>query len=183
MVTAAVMTLPASLNAKPNNSELNCVFDHAARRDIEAAWSAQHEHRTPTANESAAMDRIAEVTGACLAQYHWTRARGATAITYAFARVNLDDALRELAERGVPPILYERIAADLGERGRAALENGDTSNGNFEFIGQTVARDLSDARVPVQSGSPELIEIARTLAHALSAQSGIDRASEAFSTP
>jgi hypothetical protein len=70
-IAAATMANPALLHAKGDNSELNCILDHAAREDIEAVWSAQHEHRTPTAAESAAMDRIAGIAGPCADQYHW----------------------------------------------------------------------------------------------------------------
>jgi hypothetical protein len=183
VIAAAAMANPLLLHAKGSNSELNCILDHAAREDIEAVWSAQHEHRTPTAAESAAMDRIAGVAGPCVDQYHWSRERAAMAITYAVARVNYEDALRDLAARGVSQPVFDRIAADLGERGRAAITNEDRSGGNFEFVGQTIARDLSEAHVPVRSGSPELIEIARSLAHALSAQVDIDRANALFRAP
>jgi hypothetical protein len=182
-IAAATMANPPLLHAKGDNSQLNCILEHAARDDIEAVWSAQHEHRTPTAAESAAMDRVAGVAGPCIDRHHWSRERAAMAITYAVARVNFEDALHDLAARGVPRPVFDRIAADLGERGRAAITNQDRSDGNFEFVGQTVARDLSEAHVPVQSGSPELIEIARSLAHALSAQVDMDRANALFSSP
>jgi len=182
-IVAAAVANPALLNAKADNPELNCVHDRAAREDIEAVWNAQHEHRTPTAAESAAMDRIAGVTGPCIDQYHWSRERAAMAVTYAVARVIFEDSLRELDARGVSRAIFDRIAADLGERGRAAITNQDRSDGNFQFVGETVARDLSEGHVPVQSGSPELIEIARLLAHALSAQVDIDRATALFGTP
>ena len=181
LVTLAVLAGPHPLHAKTGNSEVDCVNAHAAPADVEVVWLVQRDHRAPTAAESAAMDRFTEAARGCATQYGWTETRTVFAVIYALGQVIYEGAVRELAARGIAPGFLERVAADLGERGRRAILSRDP--GEEEFIGSIVARDLAEVHAPVRSGSPELLEVGHIVGRGVAAMLGRDQALQDFAAP
>jgi hypothetical protein len=184
-IMGAAMAVATALHAqpKPDNIEIDCVNDHVAPADVDSVWMVQRARRTPTEQESAAMDRLAEAARGCAAQNGWTQARTVTAIIYAIARVIYEEAVRDLAARGIAPGFLEQVAADLGERGRTALLTQDTAHGNLEYIGGIVARNLAAVHAPIRPGSPELVEVGRIVGRGVAAMIGRDQALRDFDAP
>jgi hypothetical protein len=137
----------------------------------------------PGAAEDAAIDRDASAARACAAQHHWPDSRTVIALTYAMARAGLDAAVRELSIGGISPNIIDLVAADIGERGRAALAGGAPSDHDFDLVAAAVATNLARTHAPVTSGSPELAEAGRLIARGLHAMLIRDRAVAAFAEP
>jgi len=181
LAIAAVMAPAAALaQPKPNGGEIACVFEHVDPADVEAAWDA---NGAPNGAQSAAAARVRQAAEACQMGFRWSHQRTEVALVYALARVRFDGAIRDLSAWGITAEVVDQVAADLGERGRAALTHGDESPDNVEFVGATVARSLANAHISIPRGSPQWGQVGRGLGRALLAMRLRDHALDQFTAP
>jgi hypothetical protein len=182
LIIAAAMSAPASLHAQPraDSSEIECIYRRAAPADLEVAWEMNRAPHTPSAAEDAAMDRDASASQACASLHDWPRERIVIALTYAMGRAGMDAAARELSARGITQDIVGLVAADIGERGRAALAADQPTDRDFGLVAAAIARNLERTHAPVRSGSPELAEAGRLIARGLHAMVIRDQAQAAF---
>jgi hypothetical protein len=183
LVILATLAVPATLDAKPGISEINCVIGHAAPADVETVYIVRRDRRAPTEAESAAMDRFGEAARVCAEQHRWSQTRTVTAVIYALGQVIYEGAVRDLATRGIAPGFLEHVATELGERGRTAIVARDTAHGNPEYIGGIVARSLAEVHAPIRSGSPEFVEVGHIVGRGVAAMIGRDQALRDFEAP
>ena len=181
LLTLAAVALPALAAAQEEEAPIACVYAGVDRNDAFAAIAAQNEReREPTAEEEAAMDRLADHAGACQARLGWTDRQTVSALAYAFSRFTYEREVQALVTRGLHPSFIENVRDALGEQGMAMLMAGEDTPENLELVGDIVSRELLAAGYRIPKGSAEWRAIGGHIGRGLSARVALDREVAAF---